>query len=50
MSMQSAPSNHRGIVEVSDIATDRVRDFATDTGDVYFERKAGRTFLVTESR
>jgi len=43
---RSGPT-HNGVVDVSDLRTDRVRRYAREAGDVYFERKGGRTFLVT---
>lgn len=39
---------HNGVVEVSDLRATRVAQYAMEAGDVYFERKGGRTFLVTD--
>ncbi len=34
------------VLEISDLPVSRILEFAGDTGDVYFERRGGRTFLV----
>lgn len=39
---------HNGVLEVSDLRTTRVEKYAREAGDVYFERKGGRTFLVAD--
>lgn len=44
----SAEPIHNGVLEVSDLPTDRVRRYAREAGEAYLERKAGRTFLVTD--
>jgi hypothetical protein len=44
----SAEPTHNGVLEVSDLTTDRVRRYAREAGTAYLERKAGRTFLVTD--
>ncbi|MES3517928.1 MAG: hypothetical protein PPP58_09720 [Natronomonas sp.] len=36
-----------GIIEVTELPAHRVRSYAAKTTDVHFERKNGRTFLVT---
>lgn len=38
---------HNGVLEVSDLRTTRVQEYAQEASDVYFERKGGRTFLVS---
>lgn len=40
-------TTHNGVIDVSDLATDRVQQYAREVGDAYLERKGGRTFLVT---
>jgi hypothetical protein len=40
---------HNGVIEVSDLEITRVRRYAQEAGDVYFERRGGRTFLVTDA-
>lgn len=37
---------HNGVIEVSDLETTRVQRYAREAGEVHFERKGGRTFLV----
>lgn len=44
----TAEPTHNGVLEVSDLTTDRVRRYAAEADDAYLERKAGRTFLVTD--
>lgn len=39
---------HSGVLEVSDLRASRVQQYAREAGDVYFERKGGRTFLVSD--
>jgi hypothetical protein len=39
---------HDGVLEVSDIPASRARRYAREAGDVHFERKGGRTFLVAD--
>lgn len=54
LSMQSARNDeaapsHNGVLDVSDLRTDRVTDYAREAGrSVHLERRGGRTFLVTE--
>ena len=43
-----AEPTHNGVLEVSDLPTDRVRRYAREAGTAYLERKGGRTFLVTD--
>jgi hypothetical protein len=38
----------KGAIDVSDLETARVRRYARDADEVYFERRGGRTFLVTD--
>lgn len=35
------------VLEISDLPVSRIPSFAADAGDVHFERRGGRTFLVT---
>lgn len=44
---RTGEATHNGAIDVSELQTTRVRQFARDAGDVYFERRGGRTFLVT---
>lgn len=37
---------HNGVIEVSGLETARVQRYAREAGEVHFERKGGRTFLV----
>ena len=39
--------DYDGMIEVSELPANRVRDFAGDIDDVFFERKGGRTFLIS---
>jgi hypothetical protein len=39
---------HNGVVDVSDLRAARVERYAREVGEVHFERKAGRTFLVAD--
>lgn len=52
MSIQAPPTTatptHNGVLEVSDLPTDRVRRYAREAETAYLERKGGRTFLVTD--
>ena len=36
-----------GVIDVSTMDASKVSEFAQDAGDAYFERKGGRTFLIT---
>lgn len=45
---RSTESPRNGVVDVSGLPTTRVQNAQT-AGDVYFERKGGRTFLVPQS-
>ena len=36
------------VLEISDLPVSRIQEFAADAGDVHFERRGGRTFLVTD--
>ena len=36
------------VLEISDLPVSQVRGYAADTDDVYFERRGGRTFLVSD--
>lgn len=47
------PGTDRAILDVSEVAADRVREYARESAaaghpDVYLERKGGRTFLVAD--
>lgn len=44
----TAEPTHNGVLDVSDLRAARVRRYAREAGEVYFERKGGRTFLVAE--
>ena len=44
----SAEPTHNGVLEVSDLPTTRVRRYAREAEAAYLERRAGRTFLVTD--
>jgi hypothetical protein len=44
----TAEATHNGVLEVSDLRTERVQRYAREADDVYFERKGGRTFLVAD--
>ena len=52
MSIEAPPVNaeptHNGVLEVSDLPTTRVRRYAREADAAYLERRAGRTFLVTD--
>ena len=39
---------HTGVVDVSDLSAARLLRYAREAGDVYLERKGGRTFLVAD--
>lgn len=39
---------HNGVIDVSDLQATRAQQWAREAGEVHFERKGGRTFLVTE--
>ena len=39
---------HNGVLDVSDLRATRVQRYAREAGEVYFERKGGRTFLVAD--
>jgi hypothetical protein len=47
---QNADEDDRTVLDVSDVETERVSEYVgkgfADGGDVYFERKGGKTFLV----
>ncbi len=45
----TAEPTHNGVLEVSDLPTDRVQRYAREAETAYLERKGGRTFLVTEN-
>lgn len=47
MSTEAPQMIHNGVVEVSDLPTTRVEDYAGELDDVYFERKGGKTFLIS---
>lgn len=51
MSASTRPSEptHNGVIDVSDLEFDRVRRYAREADDVYFERRGGHTFLVTDA-
>jgi hypothetical protein len=40
---------HNGVIDVSGLDFDRVRRYAREADDVYFERRGGHTFLVTNA-
>lgn len=42
----STDPTHNGVLEVGDLPAVRVQRYAREAGDVYFERRGGRTFLV----
>lgn len=39
---------HNGVIEVSELDATRVQRYAREAGEVHFERKGGRTFLVAD--
>ncbi|WP_254840930.1 hypothetical protein [Natronomonas marina] len=39
---------HNGVLEVSELPTERVQRYALEAETAYLERKGGRTFLVTD--
>ncbi|WP_137286594.1 hypothetical protein [Halorussus salinisoli] len=47
---RTADADDRTILDVSGVETDRVNEYVVewfpDVGDVYLERKGGKTFLV----
>ncbi|MFC4448572.1 MULTISPECIES: hypothetical protein [Halorussus] len=47
---RTADADDRTILDVSGVETDRVNEYVgewlADVGDVYLERKGGKTFLV----
>ncbi|WP_435180646.1 hypothetical protein [Halorussus sp. AFM4] len=47
---RTADADDRTILDVSDVETDRVTEYVgewfADVGDVYLERKGGKTYLV----
>lgn len=50
---RSTPGTDRTILDVSDVAAERVRRYAREAAEadhpvVYLERKGGRTFLVAD--
>lgn len=44
---QTSELSHNGVIEVSDLPTTRVQRYAREAENAYFERKGGRTYLVT---
>ncbi|MFT4882722.1 MAG: hypothetical protein ACI8U4_000216 [Natronomonas sp.] len=48
-STRASEPTHNGVIEVSELDFDRVRRYALEADDVYFERRGGRTFLVTDA-
>lgn len=46
--IRTAGSSQTGVVDVSELQTAEIREYAREVNDVYFKRKGGRTFLVTE--
>lgn len=46
---RTSEPTHNGVIEVSDLETARVQRYAREAGDVYFERRGSRTFLVTDA-
>ncbi len=36
------------VLEIGDLPVSEVRRYARQAGDVYFERRGGRTFLVSD--
>lgn len=36
------------VLEISDLPLSRVRGYAAEAGEVYFERRGDRTFLVSD--
>ena len=52
MSMHSSqttdgPAQTR-VLEISDLPVSNITGYARETGDVHFERRGGRTFLVAD--
>jgi hypothetical protein len=46
---RTSDPTHNGVIEVSDLEIARVRRYAREADDVYFERRGGHTFLVTDA-
>lgn len=44
----SADQHRPAIVDISDLPTNRIHQYAQDSEEVYFERKGGRTFLIAD--
>lgn len=38
--------NQARALDISDLPVSQIRGYAANVGDVYFERRGGRTFLV----
>ena len=36
------------VLEISDLPVSKISGYASEAGDVYFERRGGRTFLVAD--
>ncbi|MFO7925820.1 MAG: hypothetical protein ACQET5_04140 [Halobacteriota archaeon] len=36
------------VLEISDLSISQIRGYADDAGEVHFERRGDRTFLVTD--
>lgn len=37
------------VLEVSEFTLDEITGYASEIGDVYFERRCGRTFLISNN-
>ena len=46
---RTTETRHNGVLDVSDLSAKRVRQYAREAGGAYFERRGGRTFLVTNA-
>lgn len=52
MSTQPQPTDgptRARVLEVSDLPVAQVRGYAADAGEIHFERRGGRTFLVSDA-
>jgi len=36
------------VLEISDLPVSQIRGYAAEAGDIHFERRGGRTFLVSD--